>query len=65
MQKVQQELPAFIVHEDFGACLRELRYRVPKHVSDSEPLGYGLGEFFQQTLVLIDGEMEPYKKPSI
>jgi hypothetical protein len=54
-----------IVRENVRACLREFRWKVPKHVSDSEPLGYRLGEFFQQTLELIDGEMEPYKKPSI
>jgi hypothetical protein len=54
-----------IVRENVGACLRDFRQRVAKHVSDSEPLGYGLGEFFQQTLELIDGKMEPHKRPSI
>jgi hypothetical protein len=54
-----------IVRENVRACLREFRWKVPKHVSDSEALGYGLGEFFQQTLELIDGEVEPYKKSSI
>jgi hypothetical protein len=47
-----------ILRENFGASLREFRWKVPKQVFDFKPLGYRLGKFFQQVLELIDGGVE-------